>query len=240
MQHPRSGVATYQAARACPSSTAPGRHATGVTTRTPRCPGIFGPSHLPHLLRNDYVTNSNDSYWLSNPHHPLTGFARIIGDENDRALAAHPGRPDHDPGPGLGHGREEGLHAARDAGRWSSPTASTPATCGATSWCRSAGLSSRSASIPSTGAVTSIGNACDVLAKWDLHENADSKGAILFRRFVDNLQGSPAGVGGTLGLVGLTGPYWQHAVRRQRPGPHAVRAEHRGPAGRGRAGRRDQ
>ncbi len=33
-------------------------------------PGIFGPSHLPHLFRNDYVTNSNDSYWLSNPAHP--------------------------------------------------------------------------------------------------------------------------------------------------------------------------
>jgi len=44
-------------------------------------PGIFGPSHEPYLLRHDYVTNSNDSYWLANPHHPLTGFARIIGTE---------------------------------------------------------------------------------------------------------------------------------------------------------------
>src|SRR5215471_8088262 len=44
-------------------------------------PGIFGPNHEPSLLRNDYVTNSNDSYWLSNPHQPLTGFARIIGFE---------------------------------------------------------------------------------------------------------------------------------------------------------------
>ena len=26
--------------------------------------------------------------------------------------------------------------------------------------------------------------ACDVLAAWDLHENLDSKGAVLFRRFV--------------------------------------------------------
>src|SRR3954462_13492210 len=43
--------------------------------------GIFGPSHLPSLTRDDYVTNSNDSYWLSNPAHPLEGFARIIGDE---------------------------------------------------------------------------------------------------------------------------------------------------------------
>src|SRR5205823_10347023 len=43
--------------------------------------GIFGPSHEPYLLRRDYVTNSNDSYWLSNPKHPLEGFARIIGTE---------------------------------------------------------------------------------------------------------------------------------------------------------------
>src|SRR6516165_794257 len=44
-------------------------------------PGIFGPSHEPYLFRHDYVTNSNDSYWLANPHQPLTGFARIIGTE---------------------------------------------------------------------------------------------------------------------------------------------------------------
>jgi acyl-homoserine-lactone acylase len=42
-------------------------------------PGLMGPSQEPYLLRTDYVTNSNDSYWLANPHHPLTGYARIIG-----------------------------------------------------------------------------------------------------------------------------------------------------------------
>lgn len=45
-------------------------------------PGIFGPGNLPTLVRDDYVTNCNDSYWLTNPSQPLTGFARIIGDEN--------------------------------------------------------------------------------------------------------------------------------------------------------------
>src|SRR5207249_11614037 len=50
-------------------------------------PGIFGPTHLPHLLRSNYVTNSNNSVWLSNQHEPLTGFARIIGDEStERSL----------------------------------------------------------------------------------------------------------------------------------------------------------
>ena len=34
-------------------------------------PGLFGPAHLPQLFRPDFVTNSNDSYWLSNPKQPL-------------------------------------------------------------------------------------------------------------------------------------------------------------------------
>ncbi len=43
--------------------------------------GIFGPSRVPVRFRADYVTNSNDSYWLANPAQPLEGFPRIIGDE---------------------------------------------------------------------------------------------------------------------------------------------------------------
>ncbi|HET8882268.1 MAG TPA: penicillin acylase family protein, partial [Solimonas sp.] len=43
--------------------------------------GIFGASHLPKLERSDWVANMNDSYWLTNPAEPLTGYARIIGDE---------------------------------------------------------------------------------------------------------------------------------------------------------------
>jgi acyl-homoserine-lactone acylase len=54
---------------ACDWKTGPGAAA----------PGLLGPSQEPYLLRSDYVTNSNDSYWLANPHQPLTGFARIIG-----------------------------------------------------------------------------------------------------------------------------------------------------------------
>jgi len=41
--------------------------------------GIFPARDLPHLFRRDYVENSNDSYWLANPLHPLTGFSPIIG-----------------------------------------------------------------------------------------------------------------------------------------------------------------
>jgi len=41
--------------------------------------GIFSGRQLPHLFRTDYVENCNDSYWLANPFHPLTGFSPIIG-----------------------------------------------------------------------------------------------------------------------------------------------------------------
>ncbi|WP_022961591.1 penicillin acylase family protein [Halopseudomonas pelagia] len=45
-------------------------------------PGAFGPGNLPSLFSTDYVANMNDSYWLSNPEQPLTGFAGIIGRED--------------------------------------------------------------------------------------------------------------------------------------------------------------
>jgi hypothetical protein len=42
-------------------------------------PGIFGPGHYPTLTRIDYVANSNNSPWLTNPSVPLTGYPRIYG-----------------------------------------------------------------------------------------------------------------------------------------------------------------
>jgi acyl-homoserine-lactone acylase len=41
--------------------------------------GAIGPARMPSLLREDYVANMNDSYWLSNAKAPLTGFPSIYG-----------------------------------------------------------------------------------------------------------------------------------------------------------------
>src|SRR5262249_28726860 len=41
-------------------------------------PGIMPASQLPTLVRTDFVQNSNDSAWLSNPAAPLTGFPAIV------------------------------------------------------------------------------------------------------------------------------------------------------------------
>ncbi len=156
-------------------------------------PGIFGPSHMPHLIRSDYVTNSNDSYWLSNPHQPLTGFARIIGTEGTaRTLRTRIGlimtQSRVDGSDGLGpagftlNDMENQVFSDRQyAGElWRDRLVSL---------CR--GLPGGLAPT-SSGAPVAVGGACDVLASWDLHENLDSHGAVLFRRFVDRAMSDEA------------------------------------------------
>jgi acyl-homoserine-lactone acylase len=42
--------------------------------------GIFAPADVPQLTRSDYVANSNQSPWLTNPEAPITGYPAIFGD----------------------------------------------------------------------------------------------------------------------------------------------------------------
>jgi len=43
--------------------------------------GVFGYDSMPKIETRDYAANANDSYWLANPDHLLTGFPYIIGRE---------------------------------------------------------------------------------------------------------------------------------------------------------------
>ncbi|WP_083752673.1 penicillin acylase family protein [Actinosynnema sp. ALI-1.44] len=42
-------------------------------------PGRLGPGRLPSLVRQDHVSNMNNSPWLANPAQPLTGYPSIVG-----------------------------------------------------------------------------------------------------------------------------------------------------------------
>jgi acyl-homoserine-lactone acylase len=142
-------------------------------------PGIFGASRLPHLLRSDYVTNSNDSYWLSNPQRPLEGYARIIGDERTpRTLRTRIGLIMTQ---GLIRGGGFTRRRAQAMTFSNRQYAGELIRDGLVALCRSlpGGVAPLSA-----GGTIPLGNACDVLARWDLHENLGSAGAILFRRFL--------------------------------------------------------
>ncbi len=170
-------------------------------------PGIFAPRHEPYLWRNDYVTNSNDSFWLSNPHHPLTGFARIIGDvRTPRSLRTRIGLiMTQDRVSGIGEKKGFTLQAMTHEVFSNRQYAGELWRNGLVSLCNSfnsAGV------IPDSSGVVPVGGACSVLAKWDLHENARSRGAILFRRFLDHL--FPSGTAGSVvSDVGLAA-YWKN------------------------------
>jgi acyl-homoserine-lactone acylase len=161
-------------------------------------PGIFGPKHLPHLMRSDYVTNSNDSYWLSNPHQPLTGFARIIGtEETERSLRTRSGlvmtQAQVDKG---GFTREDMQNMVFGDRQYGGELVRDEAV----NMCRAfpGGMA------PTASGSVAVGNACDVLAAWDQHENLDSKGAILFRRFWEH-------------ALGVTGGPWKNAFNASDP-----------------------
>ncbi|MBD2805646.1 penicillin acylase family protein [Xenorhabdus sp. ZM] len=49
--------------------------------------GAIGPSRMPNLLRADYVANMNNSYWLTNPQSPLTGYPVIFGSEGSEPIS---------------------------------------------------------------------------------------------------------------------------------------------------------
>lgn len=57
------------------------RAACGWQTDPGSVPGLSGLASAPHMFRDDYVTQSNDSYWLTNASSPLEGYLRVYGDE---------------------------------------------------------------------------------------------------------------------------------------------------------------
>jgi acyl-homoserine-lactone acylase len=147
-------------------------------------PGIFGADEEPSLQLNSYVENSNDSFWLSNPDHPLTGYPLIIGDtDTARSLRTRSaltmiaqrlagtdglGRP--------GFTRktmEELFYSDRQYGAELVRTELV-------SMCRSfpGGMAPTSSGTP-----IAVGDSCEVLADWNDRENAGSRGDVLFRDF---------------------------------------------------------
>ena len=150
-------------------------------------PGTFPPDEVPTLIRPDYVTNGNDSHWLSNPEEPLTGFDRIIGIENaERTLRTRLGLVQVEER----LAGEDGLPGNRFNRKLLQQVAVGNRQYAGELWRDS--LVSMCESAPggflmgSSGPVD-VGGACEPLKAWDLHDDLDSNGAILFRRFVSQV-----------------------------------------------------
>ena len=142
-------------------------------------PGTFGPGRLPHLFRRDYVTNSNDSYWLSNPEQPLEGFDLIVGDERTaRSLRTRVGLLMAAP-------ERFTLHRLREVAFGNRVYA---------------GELFRDDLVRMCDQTPGLADACAVLRAWDLKDDLDSPGAVLFRRFAER---ALAGAGGVIAPPGV-------------------------------------
>jgi acyl-homoserine-lactone acylase len=141
--------------------------------------GIYPPQALPHLFRNDFTSNSNDSYWLTNPKQPLAGYGRIFGEEaTERSLRTRLslkliedrvagidglGPPKFDLKSVQGvlfNNRNLGAELTRDP---------LVALCRKTA----------------AGPQPDLADACAALAGWDLRLDLDSRGAHVFRLFAE-------------------------------------------------------
>ena len=157
-------------------------------------PGILGHGKMPSLFRDDYVTNSNDSFWLSNPLAPLEGFPDIIGDERtERTQRTRLGLrivQDRLSGADGQPGNRFSLQQLQDAVFNNRNYAGELWRDELAAFCEAN---------PSVLG-TDVSEACPALRAWDLRDDLDSNGAILFRRFTERLNG-------TLPLVDEPGVY---------------------------------
>jgi acyl-homoserine-lactone acylase len=139
--------------------------------------GMFGPANTPHLFRTDYVTQSNDSYWLTNPAQPLTGFSPVWGDEaTARSLRTRLGLDQV----AKRVAGTDGLGAPKFDLKSLQQVIYSDRHLGAemvrddlVALCRKSGKAK-------------LAPACDALAKWDLKVDLDSRGAHLFHLFAEN------------------------------------------------------
>lgn len=147
-------------------------------------PGALPAGNMPRLRRDDYVSNSNDSYWLSNPDAPLEGYSPIIGDERTarslrtraglvfirEALAAD-GRIDADD-----------IQAMMDSQR----------NFGAELLLDDLlTLCAEPPTIDVDGEAVSVDDACAALAGWDRRMTIDSRGGHVWREFWRDAQRIP-------------------------------------------------
>lgn len=164
--------------------------------------GVFGPKNLPKLEREDWVHNCNDSYWLTNPEAPITGYDAIIGaEETERSLRTRLCiqqvlRHLDEPG-------DDGAGVTFDANSDQRFTLKELQDTVLSSQIYSAQLARDEilGSLCEVGYVMTrdgpvdIAAACEVLRNWSMQSNLDDKGSHIWREFFRRAAPNPAAVG---------------------------------------------
>lgn len=145
--------------------------------------GVFGAAELPVLNRTDYVANSNDGPWLTNPAQPLTGYPQMTADGTSalslrgrlglEMISQRLSGSDGLPGKGFDlAGLEQVMQGDRN---YTAELVLSDLVAD----CRS-----RPSAADSAGAVVDLGPACTALAGWDGRDGLTDKGAVLFHELL--------------------------------------------------------
>ncbi len=148
-------------------------------------PGIFGASNLPSLTTQDYVSNSNDNHWLTNPEQPLEGFAPTLQAERTaRSLRTRLSivqvRERLAGTDGLGAPLFT-LETLQDTLFGSRNYAAELLLSDLVAVCFAEGPT-----VDVGGETIDVSEACDVLSNWDGHQNIDSVGPHIFLEFLES------------------------------------------------------
>lgn len=134
----------------------------------------------PQLLRQDYVANMNDSYWLSNVSEPLTGFASVLGGEAEELDMR--GRLGHQIAIELLQG---GSASSEDLSRKVMHEVLRPRVFSAERF--KLALLDQACS-PGKGSQTDLDRACRLLRTWPNTAEAGDRGALLWEAFWAELE----------------------------------------------------
>ncbi|MET3441667.1 acyl-homoserine-lactone acylase [Variovorax paradoxus] len=157
--------------------------------------GALAADRMPSLLREDYVANMNDSYWLTNPAQPLTGFASILGRE-DRLLSMR-GREGHRIAgelAGMGESSARGLagqvmRKTLEARAYTADKFKAAMLDGA---CTPGRVELPADDAVATARTIDIRQACQVLRNWPNRADARDRGPLLWDAFWTRAQKIPA------------------------------------------------
>jgi len=159
------------------------------------CGGIVPFEKRPKLVRSDFVQNSNDSYWSTNPAQPLTGFSPLFGSEQT-SLSARTRlgltmvqNPDDSGFADAAPGGQDARFGAEDLINVIYNNRSYFAETLLPELRARCLLIGTEAVNLSSGSSRSVDQACSVLATWDGVYNVDSIGAHVFRVFMGQYAG---------------------------------------------------
>lgn len=142
-------------------------------------PGIFPASSLTRLVRKDYVLQSNDSQWLNNLHEPIENSPKVMGSTRtarslrtrnalskvENRLAGKDGYP----------GNKFTLNLLKTITQDNRVYSADVWVDDVIALCRAQ-------------TQAEVQEACHAIESWDRTDNVGSGGAMIWRRFVENLQ----------------------------------------------------